>query len=384
MRKPITLLALLFAAATSFGQIVLTDAYFPAAGDTLTYGVASGDPGIDLLSAGADRQWDFSNQVAADTQMQVVLPYDGNEAFPEAEVIVAIDNNNAGYYSVSDNVYELVGIQGSLPEVLPGFVFDAPVSPGRAERRAPLAYLDRFESNTANVIAIDSDSLPAEAKEALREFGDVLNAFDSIRISSISERTDLVDAYGTLTINGQRYPVLREKRTETTRGKVEVKLGILGFQDVTAVILAQAPELQDFLGTQEGRESYYFWTDTEKEAVAIVTTDGDGNADGLRFALGDRLNSTGAPQLTQARVKVYPNPARGNTTFEVSGLDRGAYTLRIINVLGRQVSEVRFTPVGTTAKLPIDVSRLPRGTYLYSLTNERGLILTTRRLLVGH
>lgn len=379
MRNTLTLFVLLLTVTTAVGQITLTNEYFPTLGDTLSYGVADSTFTVDLLTPGADRQWDFGRQQPVSAIVQVVR--EANDAvFTEADLAVDIDAENVGYYSVGETAYELVGIRGSN-ELFPGILFDAPVAPARAQRRAPLNFGDSFSGVTTNVIIVPRDSIPDDVVE---QFGATIAEVDSVRITTVSDRSDEVDAYGTLTLNGKTYDVLRERRTETINTTVEVQSGLLGYIDITSSIAPFVPDLANFVGQQDPTVTYYYWTDTEKEAVAIVTTEEDGTLTRMSFISGDATNSTRGPQLARAQVNVYPNPARGRTTFEVRGIDPGTYTLRVINVLGRQVSQQRFTPVGNTTSVPIDVSGLPRGTYLYSLTNERGLILTTRRLLVGN
>ncbi|MBB4079871.1 hypothetical protein GGR28_002498 [Lewinella aquimaris] len=378
MLKIFTHLLLLFGTMSAFAQVTLTNAYFPAAGDTLHYGVADSTFSVDLLTAGAARQWDFGTQSAASTRTRVV-EMASDTTFTDATLAVEIDGTTTGFYRVTESVYELIGVRGSL-QLFPGYRFAAPVSPGRAIRRAPLNYGDQFSSITSNVLTVPRDSIPDEAFQLV---GDALNNVDSIRITSVSNRIDEVDAYGTLTLNGQTYEVLRERRTETVNTTIEVKTGFLSYIDVTALVRAQVPETANFFGSQDPTTTYYFWSNSEKESVATVTTDESGTPTGMTFIRGDATNSVGGPYLAQAQVKVYPNPARGRTTFEVEGLDPGNYTLTLTNVLGRKISATHFRPSGNQAVVPLDVSGLPRGAYLYSLTNERGRILTTRRLLVG-
>ncbi len=380
MLKPFTLivlLVLLVADAVS-AQLTLGPAYFPAAGDTLAYSRADSTFSIDLLTPGPDRQWNFGSQAAVSSFRRIVQPV-ADTLFTEANVTVDLDGATLGYYSLTDTDYSLVGVQGTL-EVLSNYTFKAPVSPARPERRAPLTYADAFVSNTKNVILIPRENIPNEAFEL---YGQALARLDTLRITSSSNRTDLVDAYGMLTLNGQTYEVLREKRTEITNTTIEAKTGILGYLDITGLIKPQVPDLASFFGQDGPVVTYYYWTNTEKEAVAIVTVDEADLPVAMTFIQADSVNSTRGPNLFQARVDVYPNPAFGRTTFAVQGLDPGTYTLRLINVLGRKVSTTRFSPVGDRTEVEVDLSGLPRGTYLYSLTNERGRILTTRRLLVG-
>ena len=378
MLKSFTLFILLLSVSYASAQITLTADYFPAAGDTLTYGVADSALQVDQLSPGAAREWDFDNPAALSTSTEVVTAAN-DLVFTEADVVTGVDGNTQAFYAISDTAYQLVGIRGRIDEAS-GQVFSAPISPGRSERRAPLEYQDRFQATTTNQLTIAADSIPEELIGDIDALGNV----DTVRISATSNRQDVVDAYGTLTINGRTYDVLRERRTESVETKIEVRAGIVGYVDVTSVVLPFVPELADFIGSPESTTTYYYWSNTEKEAIAIVETDDTGMQTSMRFISADVTNSTNAPILTQAQVKVYPNPARNTATFEVTGLEAGDYRLRVVNVLGREVAQSIVPASGGAAKVDLDVSALPRGTYLYSLSNERGRILTTRRLLVGH
>ncbi|WP_116126594.1 T9SS type A sorting domain-containing protein [Lewinella sp. IMCC34183] len=379
MLKPYALFVLLLAGAVLPGQIVLTDAYFPVVGDTLRYSRAAADVSVDLLTGGANRVWDFGTIASIGDFNVVAAPVPADAPFPGAELILETETNEVAYYSVVNGNFSLVGISGVV-DFLPTMDLSAPLNPARPERRAPLTFGESFTTSTINRIAVSTDSLPTPIFE---EFGPLLTGVDSVRISSSSERQDFVDGYGTLTINGQTYTVLRERRTEVMDNRVEARLSIIGYTDITGTLASAAPDLADFLGRQPAQTTYYYWAAGEKEAIATVAVDGSGNITGLTFIRGDATNSVGEPFLRQASVKLYPNPASREATFELEGLDPGTYTLRVVNVLGRQVSSETFFPTAGTARVDLDVSRLPRGTYLYSVTNERGRTLTTQRLLVG-
>lgn len=360
-------------------QVSLTDAYFPIAGDTLRYSIADSTATVDLLSEGPARSWNFGNLEPAVNFSEAVSSATGDTIFPNADLRVRLDVFTVGYFRLSPTLYELVGIEGSL-DIFPDLRFATPLAPPRPERRAPLTYQDGFTTQTNNTLVVSPDSLPAAV---LSQFGDILGNVDSIRVTNTSTRQDTVDAFGTLTLNGQTFDVIRERRTEILNTTIEVLAGFLGYVEVTALVLASAPELANFLGEQPPMTTYYYWSPESKEAVAIVSTDTEGNADGITFKRFERTSSIGGPQLRQAEVKVYPNPAYGLTTFEVDDLSPGLYTLSIVNILGKRVSNTLFTAFGKRGKVEVDVSTLPFGTYLYSLTNERGRILTTKKMMVG-
>ena len=378
MSKNLYTLLLLLLGSLAHAQITLSNDYFPEVGDTLKYNVAPDDSDIDLLSPGPNRQWNFGD---LDVVRELTLPVTsaaGDTVFTDADVAMDIDTVTTGYYRIGETALELVGLRGRTP-LLAGYTVEAQVSPARAERHAPLAYGDSYTSSTTNVIVVPTDSLPEELLADL----EALSSVDSIRLTTGSERQDEVDAYGTLTIGNRTYDVLRETRVESLVTKVEVKTGALPYFDITGTLQALAPEFAPFLGEQAAVTTYYFWAQGRKEAIATVTEENDGSISRLTFIRGDATNSLSGPFLRQATINVYPNPAYGQTTFAISGLDAGNYTIRVLNVLGRKVAATDFSPSNGEAEVPINLNQLPRGTYLYSLTNERGRILTTRRLMIG-
>lgn len=381
MLKSLLLGACLLVCVAAAGQITLTDAYFPVAGDSLQYNVADTTTTVDLLTPGPNRQWDFgSPTVRSEGTLATMAVAAGDTLFTDADLTQELNDNTLGYFQVEDGEFRLVGLAGEL-DFLDSFPYEAPINPGRVDRRAPLSYNDAFTVNTVNRIEVDTDSIP---EDALADFGPQLTTgVDSLRITTVSSRQDTVDAYGTLTIDGRSYEVLRERRDEVLESTIEVK-SFLGWTDVTSIVRGQLPDFDLFFGDGTPTRTYYYWSNSEKEAIAIVIADEDDNPTDLTFIRADETNSLGGPRFGQARISLYPNPARDRATLELNGLERsGNYTLSITNVLGRRVNQQGFTATAGRAMVDIDVSRLPRGTYLYSVTTKEGRILTTRRLLVG-
>lgn len=87
-------------------------------------------------------------------------------------------------------------------------------------------------------------------------------------------------------------------------------------------------------------------------------------------------------QGTAPTLSVYPNPARGQTTVQVSGSSGPDYQVRLSNVLGSEVRRLAVRPDGQpTEGLTLDLSALPPGLYFCSLlANEK--TLATKRLTV--
>lgn len=381
MIKLLPALLLTFLCAQLTAQVTLTNDYFPVVGDTLKTQIADSVyvQTIDQLTPGTDRAWDFGIPVSFIADDQAVEAPDASSAFPNADIVIQTDETTSSYYQVSETNFSLVGVTTGL-DLLPNFPLTTEVAPGRPTRRAPLNYLDEFMSTAERGITISPDSIPAEA---LGLVGDALNNVDSIRITTIATRTDLVDAYGTLAINGKTWDVLRETRNESIYIRVEFLTGVLGFLDVTGQIESLIPSVAPFVGQQPATITSYYWSPGVKEPIAVVEVDEEsGLKTDMTYRRKQSIVSTGGPGVQQARIRVFPNPATSLATFEIEGLERGRYLLTLTNIMGQQMEQQSFSPIGNQTRINLDVSRLPAGIYLYNLRNERGRTITTRKLRV--
>jgi hypothetical protein len=88
-------------------------------------------------------------------------------------------------------------------------------------------------------------------------------------------------------------------------------------------------------------------------------------------------SQAGAPSLS-----VFPNPARGLLTVQLSAQHGPDYKLRLSNVLGREVRLLPL-PLATAATgLPLDVTGLPAGLYFCSLLVNDKAVSTNRLTLL--
>ena len=363
-------------------QEVLTTAYFPRAGDTLKVDQADLDWAATLdfqPDGGQDLTWAFDNPVAL---FQAFNPVDSadNPDFPDADIVITVDAVDKNYYRLDDSLMSLVGFITRL-EIFPGFELSASVDPAQSTRRTGLTLGDTLTSITSSRATLSPDSLPPEARA---QFGtELLEQFDSIRVTRLTRRVDEVDASGTVSLDGVSYVTLRERRRDFTDVRLEVKNSIVDWTDATTLARTSSPQLADLLGPQDTVDTYIWWNDDSKEAIARVEIGLGGELIGMQYKRRVTSTSIGGPTVDRAAVMLYPNPTSGFTNFEVSGLGGGRYQLRILNILGRQVHRREFSAIGNQTKLLLDVSQYPGGLYFVSLQNPQGRILTTRRLKVN-
>ncbi|GJM34261.1 MAG: hypothetical protein DHS20C18_32620 [Saprospiraceae bacterium] len=376
------ILATLFVIGTiglTQAQITITADDFPEVGDTLFSAVDNLPTNIDVQPTPGQHSWDFTSLQAPFTRRQIVRTAVQGPAFnlfPGADLLMETGATGDGYYNVENGRFELIGFSGTDPLGI-GLEVATPFSPPYLERRAPLNFFDVNQMESALLVAFDPDDLPIDL------FSQLPISPDSLRVRVAINRLDAVDGYGTLTIPGGIYDVLREKRTEIREVRMDAKLPFVGWNDVTDIVieLVNFPTLTDQLG-KDTITTYNFYSNEAKEPIAIVTSDEDGqNVTSVEFKANDIVNNVQDLSRLKPGVYAFPNPAIVNVRFEFSNLPKGKYYLKIYNILGVEVWHKAYD-IDNNYIEKVEISQLRKGTYLYSLTNEKGKTVMTKRLVV--
>ncbi|NRB51950.1 MAG: T9SS type A sorting domain-containing protein [Saprospiraceae bacterium] len=363
-------------------QISISSDYFPTNGDTIYIAIDNLPAGIEVGSEGPNQTWDFSTLQAPFSRRTIYRNSSSGNFFneyPSSELLAELVENAESYYNVTATRFELQGFGGSDPiglgvQALPKY------SPPLVERWAPLEYEDEHSSEANISYAFSADDLPDEITDPLPITP------DSFRVRYSLSREDVVDAWGSMTIPGGTYDVLREKRTTQQDVRLDAKVGFFGWQDITDIVL-EAIDIEEVLGMANALgestiTSYHFYSDEAKEPIAVVTMDQEGmNPVRVEFKGTDVISNVQNVNALKPGVYAFPNPAIVNVRFEFSNLKPGDYTLRIYNILGVEVWKEKYNVNGFRTE-KIDISSLRKGTYLYSLSNERGKTLATKRLII--
>jgi hypothetical protein len=91
----------------------------------------------------------------------------------------------------------------------------------------------------------------------------------------------------------------------------------------------------------------------------------------ITFNIGD----TGVSSIEAASLKVYPNPTKGIIYIEGTEIDQ----VSVVNMSGALVKVV--TSPNYLPLTEIDLSELPTGTYILTLANENGTVVSTRKII---
>ena len=359
-------------------QITISNSYFPSIGDTISNVSIVPAPGeIPITAGGGNQLWDFSQvETNGISNTDVYLDASGLDTlnvFPEANLALSGNGTGITYFRKDDASFELLGFVGFDPT---GFGLNLVTSfvPPLMDRIAPLDFLDLGTNSTAAIVPFAADILP----------GGILDSFplapDSIRILVELDQVDLVDAWGTVTLPGNTsYEVLRQKRVQMTDTRLEVKVPILNWLDVTDQFGAAAG---GFLGL-DTMVTMNYWAEGLSEPVAVITLD-DAEENVTAFTFRSEGVITATEPVTRSgfeNVYAYPNPAISYAKFDCVNLEPDFYDLKIYNILGLEAyTERNF--ISGNKMIKVDLSEFRKGTYLYSLVDTTGKVITTKRLVV--
>ena len=364
MKKLLLNFTLLLLANALVAQITVTNAVFPAAGDTLKTAVDLAPNGISITAAGGPFAWDFSSLTPDLNQATMFQPASNGSvfaSFPTADLVSISQGGAETYYSISANSFNNLGFSGTDPTgglpIQTEFKFDPPVP----ELRAPLNFIDNYIAESSLDVAFSLDAIPGNILDSL---GIPTTLVDSIRIKAIASRFELVDAYGSLAIPGGSYDVLREKRTEYRDTRIEIHI-IFPFpfwQDITSQLGPAAGFGQDTI------LSYRFISNTEKEIIAEVVMDDAGIApQQVSYKDNGIPNSTGEKSNPALLVGISPNPVGDVANFFFQNFETGEYRLNIFSSNGQLVLE-KILRLGGTQAEQVPCGHFLPGTYFYQIT----------------
>lgn len=353
-------------------QIIITNATFPVAGDSLKTATDLAPTGIALTPSGGPQTWDFTSLNPSTRQVTVFQNASNGTSFasfPSAELVTIRGIGAETYYDVSASAFSILGLTGSG---LGGGLLDGialKYAPPLPERRAPLAFFDIYQSTSDASIAISSAAIPSGILDSL---GVPSGLFDSIRLRIHLQRLEVVDGFGTLAIPGGNYDVLREKRTDYTSTAIDVHT-FLGWVDVGTILGGQLPGF--------GTDTTYtnqFLSNTAKEPIAIITLDATQSfATQVEYKdLG--ISSAVGPVLKEKNeVVVSPNPVTNEATFDLKNIPSGKYTLQFFDANGQNV----FVKELTSNHETVSLQSLSSGLYIYHVVDGKNKIMTVGKII---
>jgi hypothetical protein len=235
-----------------------------------------------------------------------------------------------------------------------------------------LNYADVHQQQTELLVPISSEIIPDT----------ILNMLpvqpDSLRLRVGIMRNDTVNAYGTLSLNEVDFEVLQEKRVEERSVFFDAKVPFFGWQDITPIIEDQFPGFG--AGAQDTIVSYYYFSEGVKEPIAVVNVDDRDTPQRVEFKELMMTSSSSAFDIEDIAITASPNPSIGLVEFRISNAPIGKYKIKVRNIIGQTLWEKQLFAQGSES-LKVDLTNFKRGTYFYTLIDEDGNTLVTKRLV---
>lgn len=369
---------------SSTAQITVTNATFPAAGDSLVFAIDNAPLGMNPATPpGGGQTWDFSTLQKDDNLSTVYHPASAGAQsanYPGAELVV-LGQAGETYFNVTNTKFEALGYAGADPAGF-GLNVVTKFSPAMIERYAPMNFFD-IKSQQSNIgLSFPTDQPPLDSI-----FSGIPVNIDSMRVLITTNRTEVVDGWGSAVIPGGTYPVLRNKRTDYTTTGLEVYVvlfpGFGNWVDLSTIIGGGGGGggLGGFIGT-DTTVTYRFVSNTEKEEIAVATMSNDlSTVESIRFKNISSVPTIEPSAAFSGGIQAFPNPAVESVRFDCTNLVAGDYTLKIFNIIGKCVWKKNYTLSGTTS-FRVDLDDFKKGTYIYSLVDKQGNAVGTKRLVV--
>lgn len=366
MRVTSTMLVLLFFGQLGVSQIAFNDFIFPSKGDSLLLGFDY-LPSIDATyDSGSQQNWDFTElQVPYSIYLVAKDPKLGkaNKFFPDADFFIEWVGGDEIYYKKVNKMLVILGEYKSDPL---GFGIKIPMvyDSGLPFLRAGIQFGDSFITQTSYSSIFSSKNLQPEFKRKLSSNP------DSLRIIMKMNFSERVDSWGHLKLPEENFQVLRMKTEKKINYRIEAKTGKSKWQDVSALLVEGK-----FLNPKPMINFYYL---SNKSKWPVIYTEGNSN---FYFKSTGFLFPIKYNEETSLGMNAFPNPAIAEVRFEFNNLPKGTYKLTLFNIIGVEVWRKTYQINGYLVD-KYNVSGLKKGTYHYSLTDESGRIISTKRLIV--
>lgn len=372
-RNLITCLILFFTSTLGLTQNEGNNLY-PVPGDTLDVIKTQirSVPGENLY--GSNNVWNYLFLDAPYVEELLFLKPQSGSAFsyfPEADVMSLGSNGEEIYYKTNNgNVIE-VGKFGPNEWLLGDkYLIDYLTSPVVKKKGQKLNY--RFNDYSSFYV----DMSITKVNDMGIEINMPLSS-NTIRFQFEIDKNVTFDAEGDLLLPFGNYKVLKSTEEVTIETKLMVP-SEMGWRELSEnYYVLNNPKIE--IG-KVYRNNYRFWNDSFKLPLLSIVQTGAGAFDVI-YLNEDKKSKLPIMNNKVKDVMAFPNPTFGDITFQLVNHPAGPYTLRIYDLVNKpkfsQVFHVR-----ANGKINANLGFLREGTYLYSIIDDFGKKITTKRVVI--
>ncbi len=379
MKRLTSFTLFVFCITQCFGQITISNNYFPNAGDSLVTANATGQTVryIAISKATTTAQnWDYSFLRAITPTTRTVDRFRALNPvtdtailkdFPTANLVISDSIGQIAVYRRSTTRFDLLGFFNANLGILP-IGISPKFDPPSLERRAPLTFNSTNNNRTGFNVVFSTAIIPDTILALLPVRP------DSLRIRFVTNRQDKVDAFGKIRIPGSvALDCLRERRYEITETHIDAKSNSFPIWiDITTLIPTGN------FKTKDTTLVFQFWSDLFKEPLLTIRANNDSTATSATYKWLP-INTPTIETTTNIKAVLYPNPTKNAINALFEGLNEGKYLITVVDNLGRIVFTQPLYSTTNSVSLRIDTNRWASGMYFLSVYTEGDRISVLRK-----
>lgn len=347
----------------------------PRVGDTRFYCKTTDQPELFLLNK-SNNMWNFNfinSYFCVEEKYDDAKKGENFKHFPKAELLVKSPNNNEEYFfKKTGSLYSL----GKALEV-----------PFLKSNKIILKYTQPKKIYRGDVAAdlTTNASYILECKLAVNDFINPLPGFpaqsDSIMIEVLVNESYFRSDIGILVYNSTSRHSQRQESDISARYKFRYKMAKNKiWKDVTTLKITDLPEyLREIFQQAESRVIFLSneykgetisYSVTENEVTDFIFQDSEASPTSINFSADEQ------------NVLSLPNPSFGRSTLYLINIPFDNYTFEVSNIVGSKVLTKKIDKTDGR-EVPLDLSSLKKGSYIYRLINSKGEKLATKRLVIS-
>ncbi|MEZ4908530.1 MAG: T9SS type A sorting domain-containing protein [Saprospiraceae bacterium] len=358
MRSTIIFFLIFFIARISVGQSDISDFPFTIDSDLeLSYKIDVVDK--DFFSEnGTNIVWDLSNSESPLYKVLKISDSGKNK-------IKVIDGESIRVFKEGDNSFDLLSYFNLRKSSLNIDInFNKPLLFSYKD----LILGSKFSSDTDFDLTVTRTQLPKELKDLIPE------KVKNIKIIGEIDRDFHCDADGKFIFELYDVPVLRIRVTEN------LKIRLYDMYSGSEIPFLSNSALSCIMPNVGVSQYYLFFNNNTKFYFAQAHSYGKDQLTYIEYQTDDLKNNDINIENEKKDFIIYPNPSYGTLKSYFLNISPGKYSMEIYNVIGKKIWK---NTIDVNNKiLNFDFSFLRKGTYLISLKDKFGNIISTKKLII--
>lgn len=337
---------------TLSGQIVITSADMPNAGDSVRVSYTATTGSVDYTLTDTNYVWDFSSLTAAGQER---IEFNAATAFPfnffsdfgvtnltpdSLPGIGALPTDFTDYYKATNSSYHQVGISFTFAPI-GSFAIPVIFSAQDYIYRFPLAYGNRDTSDAAYSLTLPGIGFIGQDKHRenyVDGWGTLITPLDTYQVVRVRSVVNAVDTISLDTTNQTGFSIPRPTEVQYKWLAPGMKYPVL---EVDCQVILNAEVISQVRYQDSLRDSLF--------QVAVP-------------------NIASSPEV----IGVYPNPADDQLFVQYHQTCSEVTTFTLMNIQGQQVISTTSAQAVKDGIQVIDISLLPAGIYVLETSNSAG------------